>query len=121
MAISHQSVIEGPVKCLFFVVSMVFYVYAVPLQGMGRNNGKGAEVATSCSVDSRMILQNTIRVKAKALKNGAKASLYPRLKIRGFRAKVEFDNWGLNFTLNSELAVDYGRTTDPSAFRSSAA
>ena len=84
---------------------MVFYVYAVPLQGMGRNNGKGAEVATSCSVDSRMILQNTIRVKAKALKNGAKASLYPRLKRRGFRAKVEFDNISEAFAFDQDFTI----------------
>ena len=46
----------------FFVVSMVAYIYAVPLQGRGRNNSKDAEVATSCPVDKRSIPSSTCKI-----------------------------------------------------------
>ena len=83
--------VVDPSRILFFIVSMFVYIYAVPLQGMDRDNGEGAEVAIPCPVDKRIIPYFAIGIKAKALKNGAKASLYPRPKGRGYRAKVEFD------------------------------
>ena len=58
---------------------------------MDRDNGEDAEVAIPCPVDKRIIPYFTIGIKALASKNYAKASLYPRLKRRGFRAKVELN------------------------------
>ena len=82
---------------------MVFYVYASHCVRMGRNNGEDAEVAISCPVDSRSLTYYTFRIKALALKNGAKASLYPRLKRRGFRAKVGYDKGIAHIAGNSKV------------------
>ena len=80
-----------PSRILFFCSVYGCLHLRCPLQRMDRDNGEGAEVAIPCPVDKRIIPYFTIGIKALASKNGAKASLYPRLKRRGFRAKVELD------------------------------